>query len=86
MVSQEGDSSGDKKYWFPAKKVGLGWGLPIAWQGWLVFAIVTGTVVGGYFYFEHPVDDDIYAMVVLAATAFLLVVCFLKGEPLNRKS
>ena len=24
-------------YWFPAKSYGFGWGLPITWQGWLVF-------------------------------------------------
>ena len=25
-----------KKIWFPAKCYGLGWGLPVAWQGWVV--------------------------------------------------
>jgi hypothetical protein len=25
------------EYWFPAKRYGWGWGLPTAWQGWLVF-------------------------------------------------
>lgn len=28
----------DPRYWFPAKHYGWGWGLPIAWRGWLVFA------------------------------------------------
>ena len=23
-----------KKYWFPAKRYGWGWGIPITWQGW----------------------------------------------------
>lgn len=26
----------EKKFWFPAKKYGWGWGLPCAWQGWVV--------------------------------------------------
>jgi hypothetical protein len=25
-----------KKYWFPAKRYGWGWGLPSCWQGWVV--------------------------------------------------
>ena len=25
-----------KNPWFPRKKYGIGWGLPTAWQGWLV--------------------------------------------------
>ncbi len=26
----------EKKYWFPAKRYGWGWGIPNVWQGWLV--------------------------------------------------
>jgi hypothetical protein len=25
-----------KKFWFPAKRYGWGWGFPVTWQGWLV--------------------------------------------------
>ena len=28
-----------KKIWFPAKRYGWGWGLPCAWQGWVVLAV-----------------------------------------------
>jgi len=28
----------EKRVWFPAKRYGWGWGLPCAWQGWLVLA------------------------------------------------
>jgi hypothetical protein len=27
----------ERKYWFPAKRYGWGWGIPSSWQGWLVF-------------------------------------------------
>ena len=27
----------DKEIWFPAKKYGNGWGLPITWQRWIAF-------------------------------------------------
>lgn len=29
----------DDEYGFPAKRYGWGWGLPVAWQGWLVIAL-----------------------------------------------
>lgn len=27
-----------QRYWFRAKRYGWGWGLPCAWQGWVVLA------------------------------------------------
>jgi hypothetical protein len=29
----------EKKYWFPAKRYGWGWGIPNVWQGWLVLFV-----------------------------------------------
>ncbi len=26
-------------FWFPVKRYGWGWGLPVRWQGWVVFAL-----------------------------------------------
>jgi hypothetical protein len=37
----------DGRYWFPAKRYGWGWGLPVTWQGWLV-AFIALTVAGGF--------------------------------------
>ena len=31
--------SNNKQYWFRAKRYGWGWGLPIAWQGWVVLSV-----------------------------------------------
>jgi hypothetical protein len=28
----------ERKYWFPAKRYGWGWGIPCSWRGWLVLA------------------------------------------------
>jgi len=50
-------SSGDR-YWFPARRYGWGWGLPTAWQGWVVMLCCLGLIavaasfsnmVGGFF-------------------------------------
>jgi hypothetical protein len=38
-------------YWFPAKRYGWGWGLPMTWQGWLVLAAFLALVVAGTFLF-----------------------------------
>jgi len=34
-------NDGDNNYWFRAKRYGWGWGLPITWQGWVVFVVCT---------------------------------------------
>ena len=37
----------DKGYWFPAKRYGWGWGLPVRWQGWVVMAVFAASMLGG---------------------------------------
>jgi hypothetical protein len=39
----------ERKYWFPAKRYGWGWGIPCTWQGWLVMAGFVGLLVAGSF-------------------------------------
>ena len=41
------------RYWFPAKRYGWGWGLPVAWQGWLVLAVFFGLVAAGMLFFRQ---------------------------------
>lgn len=68
-------------YWFPAKRYGWGWGLPIAWQGWVVFAAFFALVIAGVFLFpphRAPVNFVVY---VVALSCLLIIVCWLKGEP-----
>lgn len=72
----------DKKdYWFLAKVYGWGWGLPAAWQGWLVYGIAAALLIAGVFIFPpvaHPVLFQIYLWSVLL---LLVLVCWIKGEP-----
>jgi hypothetical protein len=35
----------DKSYWFPAKRYGWGWGVPLCWQGWAVLAAYLAVIV-----------------------------------------
>ncbi|WP_308923848.1 hypothetical protein [Janthinobacterium sp. J1-1] len=68
-------------YWFPAKTYGFGWGLPITWQGWLVFISALALLAGGAVLFpptQVPVAYVIYEVVIVA---LLVGICWWKGEP-----
>ena len=72
----------DKKdYWFPAKTYGWGWGLPVAWQGWLVYGIAAALLAAGFFIFP-PVARPVLVQIYTWSVVLLLVVmCWIKGEP-----
>lgn len=58
--------------WFAPKRYGLGSGLPIAWQGWLVLVIYLAIIAVSFIQFgEH--DPATYAIVAIA-TAVMLVI------------
>jgi len=66
--------------WFPAKTLGWGWGLPVAWQGWIVYGGAVALLIAAPFVLppgKHPVLFHVY---VLAVVLVLLVICWLKGE------
>ena len=69
------------KYWFPAKRYGWGWGLPSAWQGWVVLVAYFALVIGGVPFIQVIRGNGIYTAYVAGLTALLLVICWLKGEP-----
>ncbi|MDR3570065.1 MAG: hypothetical protein P4L43_18735 [Syntrophobacteraceae bacterium] len=70
----------EKKYWFPAKRYGWGWGLPCSWQGWVVFAAYFGLLALAISQLRpgHPFH---FLFLVAVLTVLLLAVCRLKGEP-----
>ena len=70
-----------KRYWFPAKQFGWGWGLPTCWQGWAVFAAYL-VVVALVIRCVPPATDHVrFVAGIAVSTAILLAVCWLKGEP-----
>jgi hypothetical protein len=71
----------DAKYWFPAKRYGWGWGLPITWQGWLVFAAFFAMVAAGAFLFPPREMLTAYLAYIAVLSIALSGVCWLKGEP-----
>ena len=71
----------NSKYWFLVRSHGWGWGLPCAWQGWVVYAVALVLLASGPFIyspFKEPVAFQIYTWAVIAV---LVLICWLKGEP-----
>ena len=69
------------RYWFPAKRYGWGWGLPIAWQGWLVLAVFIAMVLAGAFLLPPRQMLVAYIVYVIVISGVFTWVCWLKGEP-----
>ena len=68
------------RYWFPAKRYGWGWGLPVRWQGWLVLAVYFGLFFAGIYYFEPRQAVAGFFIYVAILTAALIAIIALKGE------
>jgi hypothetical protein len=69
-------------YWFPAKPSGLGWGLPITWQGWLFFSTWLAFVLGVPPFLKDRMESSL--MFIGGMVAVLFLVLYFKGEPINR--
>lgn len=71
----------NKDIWFPAKKYGVGWGLPIAWQGWVVLvSYISLLLLGGLFIGESPFMIIPFVIYVFILSGVLLYICMKKGE------
>lgn len=68
-------------YWFPAKRYGWGWGLPVAWQGWTILVAFVALLIAGVF--EFLFADKVVAFLVytVVITLVFLAICYAKGEP-----
>lgn len=67
-------------YWFRAKRHGWGWGLPIAWQGWVVFAAYFLLVIAGAVLFPRA-SMALFLGYQFILACLLFVICWIKGEP-----
>jgi ribosomal protein S18 acetylase RimI-like enzyme len=67
-------------YWFPVKRYGWGWGLPVRWQGWIVLGLYFASIYAGVRYFR-PRDSVAGFLVWLAVASIVLVaIVAWKGE------
>ncbi|HFD32929.1 MAG TPA: hypothetical protein ENJ28_09530 [Gammaproteobacteria bacterium] len=75
--------SNKKTIWFPAKKYGIGWGLPITWQGWLVLLMYVALSILGTVYLGNNGYSIFIPFYIILLTSLLILVCWKKGEKLS---
>ena len=69
-----------KRYWFPAKRIGWGWGPPSTWQGWVVLvAFFVSLAVSARWLM--PNNPGKFALVAAITTGVLVVIYYVTGEP-----
>jgi hypothetical protein len=71
---------GEEHYWFPAKRYGWGWGLPTAWQGWVVMAVFFCLVLAGAVALLPSYGPPTFVAYTIVLCVFLVAVCWAKGE------
>jgi hypothetical protein len=72
-------SEPDRRYWFPAKRFGWGWGPPRTWEGWLFVVVWFAVLLAGTAL--RPGHPGRYVLFVVGMLAVMLAVCWAKGEP-----
>jgi hypothetical protein len=70
-----------KRFWFPAKRYGWGWGFPITWQGWIAFGIFFLLALAGPFAFSPAREASAFFIYMLIISVAFAAVCYAKGEP-----
>lgn len=73
--------SESSKYWFPTKRYGWGWGLPSAWQGWVVFVGFVALLFAGVRLLPPTRVVWPFVTYTLVLVGGLLAICVAKGEP-----
>jgi hypothetical protein len=71
----------EPRYWFLAKRYGIGWAVPATWEGWLALIALGFVVAAATTVFPPETDAVPFAIVVTLALGFFVALCVLKGEP-----
>ena len=67
----------DHGCWFQAKRYGIGWTLPVTWQGWLIVLAYIALLAGGLLVLSESQYRLLY---IIAITVLLIAVIVWKGE------
>ena len=69
-----------KRYWFPAKRYGWGWGPPATWQGWAVLILWLAVLL--------PISPwlalrsaPLFILFLVVMVAGIIAIAYIKGEP-----
>ena len=71
----------DRRYWFRAKRYGWGWGLPLTWEGWLVFAAVFVLIGVATWLFPLGIRPGAWTASVAILMAVFTAVCLADRPP-----
>lgn len=69
--------SRERSYWFAAKTYGIGWTLPITWQGWATISAFFALLFAGLAVIDAPAPRLGY---IVLLSVLLVVVVVWKGE------
>ena len=75
-----GEMSDEPSFWFPVKRYGWGWGLPVRWQGWVVFVAYLVLLYVGIYYFKPQRDVLGMSLYISLLTVALIAIVAIKGE------
>lgn len=73
-----------RRYWFPAKPSGLGWGPPATWQGWIVLLAFIALVAVDGFVLLNRYGETTFSVVLAILVLALRLSMWRMGEPLGR--
>jgi lipoprotein signal peptidase len=77
MTSKSNDAA---RPWFPAKRYGWGWGLPITWQGWVVLAAFVALLLLGAIVLLPNQKQLTFVAYSFVLALLLVAICWVKGE------
>jgi len=67
----------DKSCWFAAKSYGIGWSMPVTWQGWVTVLVYLVVLLAGLRMLSGSSERAVF---IVGLTALLVVVVAWKGE------
>lgn len=73
--------SEQRKYWFPAKRYGWGWGFPAAWQGCVVIVVYVCLIGAGVTFISPSDEPALFVAWLVLLSLLLIAVCWARGEP-----
>jgi|HubBroStandDraft_1064217.scaffolds.fasta_scaffold2904925_1 broad specificity phosphatase PhoE len=71
------------RYWFAAKLFGWGWGLPLTWEGWVVYGVWLVGFIALLRHFAVPQHPLRILIITIGTLIPLTAICYWKGEPLR---
>ena len=80
LTESEGEMDQEHDIWFPAKRYGWGWGLPVKWQGWLAVTMYVAFMVIVAIRFSPITELSTFLALLLLGSVFFGFVCWWKGE------